>query len=121
MQIINTQINEFIATTSTGATITLGIKNVENYWIAFSGEQVLAQFINADDAHAYAHRIIYQIEDCQNAVVPNVAVIEEQVVQPAKKTPAKKTPAKKTPAKKTPAKKTPAKKTAVNNQQKKRK
>jgi len=103
MQVTANQIYEVTATTSTGATITLGVRNHGNSWIAFSGESILAEFVNVDDANQYVYRIIGSIEDCKNSLVPNISVEEKKVVQTTKKQ-TKKTPAKKTTVKKQPAK-----------------
>jgi len=77
MQVFTT--NEIVATTSAGARISLGVRQLEDGWIVFSGETVLSKFADADSADAYAQAIITAFEDKTNAVTdaPEVVVPDE--------------------------------------------
>jgi hypothetical protein len=72
MQVFTT--NEVVATTITGARVSLGVRQLEDGWIVFSGETVLSQFADGDSASEYAQGIVSAFEDSTNAIVP--AVIE---------------------------------------------
>lgn len=76
MQVFTT--NEVVATTVTGARVSLGVRQLENGWIVFSGETVLSQFADVDSASAYAQGIVTAFENSTNAVTPSVEEEEEE-------------------------------------------
>jgi len=69
MQVFTT--NEVVATTITGARVSLGVRQLEDSWIVFSGETVLSQFSDGDSASAYAQGIVSAFEDSSNAMAPS--------------------------------------------------
>jgi hypothetical protein len=75
-------ISEFVAVTPSGARVSLGVRQVEDGWIVFSGETALIKCSDSASATTYTQKIIDCFEDASLATAGDTSIVDAEIVEP---------------------------------------